>query len=57
MESMFLSPNSHLAVHDYVTTSTLDQDPFTDDARTLTINFKKNNYRSVHERLRIREEV
>jgi hypothetical protein len=51
------SPNSHLAADDYVTTSTLDQDPFTDDVRTLTITFTKNNYGSVHERLRIREEV
>jgi len=54
---MFLSPNSHLAADDYVTTRTLDQDPFTDDARTLTINFTKNNYRSIHEKLSIREVV
>ena len=41
MESMFLLPNSHLAADDYVTTRTLYQDPFKDDARTLTINFTK----------------
>ena len=57
MESMFLWPNSHLAADDYVTAYTLDQDPFTDDARTLTIKFTKNNYRSIHERQRIREVV
>jgi len=58
MESMFLSPNSHLAADDYVATRTLDQDPFTDNAsRTLTMTFTKITYKSIHERLSIKKVV
>jgi len=41
MKSTFLSSNNHLVADDYVTTRTLDQDPFKDDVRTLTITFTK----------------